>query len=135
MPTPSLTHLSQVLVHWSSVQPQAPLLLAPETQAQINYGELAAFTQRLEAYYEHRGVARGDHVALFMPNGLGCLAIFLATLCCGRVIAPLNLLAHRSQLSYVLDHCDAKLVFTNAELASKCHEAGQAITRKLEIGV
>ena len=29
----------------------------------------------------------------------------------GYVIAPLNLLAQRSQLAYVLDHCDCKLLF------------------------
>ena len=129
----SFQTLSQVLSHWAKTQPLAPLLLAPETQAQLSYGELAGFTQKLRAYFEQQGVAVGDHVGLLMPNGMGSLAVFLATLCCGRVIAPLNLLAHRSQLAYVLDHCDAKLVFTFGEHAQRCREASQSVPRAVNI--
>jgi long-chain acyl-CoA synthetase len=47
----------------------------------------------------------------------------------GCTVVPLNLLAQRGQLQYVLDHSDAVLVFTSAELAPRVHEAVAGIAR------
>jgi acyl-CoA synthetase (AMP-forming)/AMP-acid ligase II len=127
MLTPTFSSLDQALHYWAERQPDVALLLAPETQAQLSYGELEAYTKILARYFDEQGIVIGAHVGLYMPNGLGCLALFLATLCCGRVIAPLNLLAHRSQLEYVLGHCEAKMVFTTSELAPKLQEASQVL--------
>ena len=129
MLVPRFSNLAQTLDYWAQRQPEAALLLAPETSAQLSYGELAGFTDALARYFDAQGIKPGSHVALYMPNGLGCLALFLATLCCGRVIAPLNLLAHRSQLEYVLGHCEADMVFTTPELAIKLREASQNLAR------
>ncbi len=127
MLVPKFFNLAQALAYWVERQPDAPLLLAPETQAQLSYRELSKLTEALGQYFDEQGVRPGAHVALYMPNGLGCLALFLATLCCGRVIAPLNLLAHRSQLEYVLGHCEADLVLTTFDLAPKLREASSKL--------
>jgi acyl-CoA synthetase (AMP-forming)/AMP-acid ligase II len=129
MLTPKFSSLAQALQYWADRQPYAALLLAPETQAQFSYGQLRDLTIALSRYFDALGVKPGAHVALYMPNGLGCLALFLATLCSGRVIAPLNLLAHRSQLEYVLGHCEADLVLTTLELAPRLREAGAKLAR------
>lgn len=129
MRAPKFTNLTEALAYWAECQPDAVLLLAPETQAQLSYRELLVLTEALGKYFDAQGVQTGAHVALYMPNGLGCLAFFLATLCCGRVIAPLNLLAHRSQLEYVLGHCEADMVFTTSELAPKLQEASLKLAR------
>jgi acyl-CoA synthetase (AMP-forming)/AMP-acid ligase II len=123
MLVPKFSDLAQALAYWAERQPDATLLLAPETQGQVSYRELSQLTDGLGQYFDQQGVLPGAHVALYMPNGLGCLALFLATLCCGRVIAPLNLLAHRSQLEYVLGHCEAGMVLTTSDLAPKLREA------------
>jgi long-chain acyl-CoA synthetase len=133
MLVPRFSNLAHTLDYWAQRQPEATLLLAPETNAQLSYGELAAFTHALAGYFDAQGIEPGAHVALYMPNGLGCLALFLGTLCCGRVIAPLNLLAHRSQLEYVLGHCEADMVFTTPELATKLREASQNLAPSLKV--
>jgi acyl-CoA synthetase (AMP-forming)/AMP-acid ligase II len=125
---PQFSSLATALRFWALAQPQAALLLAPETGAQLSYEELHVLTKRLTQYFDEHGIKPGAHVALYMPNGLGCLAFFLATLCSGRVIAPINLLAHRSQLEYVLGHCEADIVFTTSELAPKLHDASARLS-------
>ena len=54
-------------------------------------------------------------MALFLHNGYQAALLFLGAMIGGYVVAPLNLLSQRSQLAYVLDHCDCKLVFTSRE--------------------
>ncbi len=130
---PAFSSLAQVLAHWATRQPQATLFLAPETGASCSYGELADLTARLSAWFDREGIAPGEHVALYMPNGLGCLALFLATMCAGRVIAPLNLLAQRSQLAYVIDHCQAPLVLSTEALAPAVAEAAAGLQRRLRV--
>jgi acyl-CoA synthetase (AMP-forming)/AMP-acid ligase II len=130
---PSFSNLAETLAFWAQRQPQAILLLAPETDTQLSYGELAALTDKMSLYFDQVGIKPGEHVALYMPNGLGCLAFFLATLCSGRVIAPLNLLAHRTQLEYVLEHCEARMVFTTPELAPKLREASLKLARSPQL--
>jgi len=53
----------------------------------------------------------------------------------GYVVAPLNLLAQRSQLAYVLEHCDCKVLFTAREYEAALHDALPAVTRKFDIVV
>jgi acyl-CoA synthetase (AMP-forming)/AMP-acid ligase II len=126
---PKFSILAETLAYWAECQPEAALLIAPESDTQLSYRELAELTAKLARYFDQAGIQRGDHVALYMPNGLGCLAFFLATLCAGRVIAPLNLLAHRAQLEYVLGHCEARLVLTTAELSPKLVEASAKLAK------
>ncbi len=46
---------------------------------------------------------------------------------------PLNLLAQTSQLEYVLDHCDAPLVFAAPELVDKVRAAAANLPRELRV--
>ena len=104
-------------------QGESILLVAPETQRTLDYAGLGAFARRLDAWFDSLGVGRGAVVAQYLPNGLAAAAIFLATMASGRVIAPLNLLAQRSQLQYVLGHCDARLLLCSPELAGAARAA------------
>ena len=58
-----------------------------------------------------RAWSTGDKVAFLMDNGLFTAQLFLGTMYGGFVSVPLNVRAGVSQLSYMLDHCDAKVVF------------------------
>ena len=49
------------------------------------------------------------------------------------MVAPLNLLAQPSQLTYVLDHSDTKVVFTSAEFAERLSAALNQISRKITV--
>ena len=95
-------------------QPDAPFAIAPETGRTLSYGELAAYAGRLAQHLAEAGAGPGSHVAFLLPNGLTAVALFTAIMAAGRVAAPINLLAQRTQLAYVLEHCDARVIFTCA---------------------
>ncbi|HXU53746.1 MAG TPA: AMP-binding protein [Casimicrobiaceae bacterium] len=107
--------------------PEAPFLIAPETGRTLRYADIAAETAALAAMLDARGLAAGAVVGLFLPNGLRTTALFLATMLAGRVVAPFNLIAQKSQLAHCLDHGDARIVFTTAQERARLDEALAAL--------
>jgi acyl-CoA synthetase (AMP-forming)/AMP-acid ligase II len=115
--------LQEVMLHWARVQPDAPLLIAPETDRMLTYGELARQTQGLVRALTAQGIAPGAHIGLFLQNGLQTTRLFLSIMAAGYVVTPFNLLAQEDQLAWVLDHSDCQLVFYSAEQARTLHAA------------
>ena len=116
-------------------QPDAAYLIAPETGAVLSYAELAAASRRLAAFLAARGLAKGDKVALMLHNCYQTARLLIGVMYGGYTVAPLNLLSQRSQLQYVLEHSDTKLVFTSAELEPRLREALAGIARAVEVVV
>ena len=103
--------LDEVLLHWSTVQADKVFLYAPETGSTLNYGQLAKETNHFATWLEEQKISAHGHVGLYMQNGRQTSTVFLATMACGRVITPLNLLAPTDQLAWVLDHSDIEVLF------------------------
>jgi long-chain acyl-CoA synthetase len=104
-------------------QPNAAFLVAPETGAVMTYGELRQASRELTAFLIGRGLSKGDKVALMLHNGYQAARLLLGVMYGGFTVAPLNLLSQRSQLAYVLEHSDTRLVVTSAELEPRVREA------------
>ena len=103
--------LGEVLLHWSTVQADKVFLYAPETDATLSYGQLAKEAHHFATWLEEQKISAHGHVGLYMQNGRQTSTVFLATMACGRVITPLNLLAPTDQLAWVLDHSDIEVLF------------------------
>ena len=112
------TTLADVFAKHQRAQPDAPLLLAPETGRRLSYGELGAEIAALDGQLAALGIGAGARIGFLLPNGLATSALFLATMIGGRVTVPLNLLSQPPQLAYVLAHSGVRSVFVSAE-----HEA------------
>jgi sulfoacetate-CoA ligase len=112
-------------------RPARAWLLAPETGRSLSFAGLREASLRLAAYLAARGIAPGERVATFMPNGLQTARLFVGVMYAGRVVTPLNLLSQPSQLEYVLGHCDARLVFVapgeRSRLAAAVARCGRPI--------
>ena len=75
----------------------------------------------------------GDKVAFLMDNGLLTAQLFLGTMYGGFVAVPLNVRAGVMQLSYMLDHCDAKVVFVEDQYAELLREALGSVPRNIRV--
>ena len=116
-------------------QPDAPYLIAPETGAVLTYGELRAASDRLARHLHARGYAKGDKIGLMLHNGYQTARLLIGLMYAGYVAVPLNLLSQRSQLQYVLDHSDTRLVYTSAELQGSLAEALAGVDRDIAVEV
>ena len=95
----------------AATRPDLAFLISPETGRVLTFKGLREQVHHLCGRFQQMGLERGDKVAFLMDNGLFTAQLFLGTMYGGFVSVPLNVRAGVSQLSYTLDHCDAKVVF------------------------
>ncbi|MGE5524331.1 MAG: AMP-binding protein, partial [Rhodospirillaceae bacterium] len=119
----------------SRLQPDAPYVIAPETGTVLTYRGLHASSDRLARHLYARGYHKGDKIALMLHNSYQTARLLIGLMYAGFVAVPLNLLSQRSQLEYVLDHSDTRLVFTSRELEGDLRAALRGVTRTIAITV
>lgn len=66
---------------------------------------------------EEYGIKKGDRIALAMRNYPEWPVVFWATVSIGAVIVPLNAWWTGAELEYALQHCGARLIFTDLQRA------------------
>ena len=101
---------------------EAVFLISAETGRVLTFEGLQQQSRATSARLREAGLEHGDKVAFLMDNGLFTAQLFLGTMYGGFVSVPLNVRAGVSQLSYMLDHCDAKIVFVGSQYASLIKE-------------
>ncbi|HEX2074637.1 MAG TPA: AMP-binding protein [Geodermatophilus sp.] len=96
---------------------------APETPAvvaggdRLTWAQLDAEVDRAAAGYAARGLARGERVAVQLPNGLDWLSATLGALRAGLVVVPVNTAYTDPELEYVLGDSGAALLVAAGERA------------------
>ncbi|MCG6968075.1 MAG: AMP-binding protein [Chromatiaceae bacterium] len=99
--------------HYAESQPEAAFLLATESDATMSYARLRGHALEIAARLDAMGVPPGEKVAFLLPNGYWTTALFLGVMYSGRVIVPLNAVSGDSALSYVIEHSDCRVIFTD----------------------
>ena len=129
--------MTRTIRHWverrAAETPDATYLIAPETGRRLSFGELRRASRRLAGFLAARGARPGERVALLMPNGFQTCRLFIGVMYGGYCVTPVNLLAQPSQLAYVLDHCDAHIVFVSPDQVGRLKEAMKEILRPLDV--
>ena len=115
------------------VQPDATWLIAPETGATMSYAQLQHDSQDLSRFLLGMGLNKGDKVALMLHNSYQTARLLIGVMYGGFMVAPLNLLAQPSQLTYVLEHSDTRVVFTSGEFAERLKTALAGIKREITV--
>ena len=104
-------------------QPHDTWLIAPETGETMSYAQLRLNSIDLTRFLLAAGLKKGDKVALMLHNSYQTARLLIGVMYGGFMVAPLNLLAQPSQLSYVLQHSDTRVIFTTAEFSDRLEAA------------
>jgi acyl-CoA synthetase (AMP-forming)/AMP-acid ligase II len=116
-------------------QPDRTFLVAPETGRRLSYQELEYQARLLARWLRAAGLKPGDKVGLYLHNGYQTALLYLGAMLGGYVITPLNLLSQRSQLAYVIGHCDCRILFTAREYEEPLGAALAEVKRPVEVVV
>jgi sulfoacetate-CoA ligase len=116
-------------------QPDKVFMVAPEPNLELTYAQLRDSCIQYGTQFKKMGLEKGDKISFMMGNGYQTTRIFLGAMYAGLVIAPINLNAQPSQLTYVLDHSDTKLVFVTEFQRQRLMEALGQVNRNIEVVV
>ena len=103
--------------------PDKPFLHATEgVEHSLTWAELQAHARQINALLDQENIAPGETVSFLLDNGYWTTLLLLGVMYSGRVMLALNALSGPDALSYVTEHSDAKLIFTNQHYQSKFAE-------------
>ncbi|HLS79999.1 MAG TPA: malonyl-CoA synthase [Steroidobacter sp.] len=106
--TPTTTAPSDWLIEIAARDPGRLFLETADGRRQ-SYAEMAALTARIAAALRARGVQTGDRVLVQVEKSPHAVALYLACLQIGAVLAPLNTAYTSAELEYFLQDADPKL--------------------------
>lgn len=86
-------------------------LTSPETGVTITWSEAQDKVQDLVAQLNRLGLAPGEPVAIAAHNCIASTLLFTAVTCAGLIATSLNLVSGTKAMAYVLNHCQAKVLF------------------------
>ncbi len=81
----------------------------------LSFAGLAAEVKRVAAAFVAAGLAPGDRVALWLPNGLDWILACIGLQAAGGVLIPLNTRYKSEETRYILDHGKARIAIAAEE--------------------
>lgn len=108
--------LSDFLQRTAETTPDRLALVQGSTR--ITWSELLCRVDRMAAFLQQRGLARGDRVAVFTDNSIETVVGVFAALRSGGVFMPINPLTKQDKLAYMLNDSRASCLLTQQELRS-----------------
>lgn len=88
-----------------------------------SYGELYERCRRLASALEKRGIKRGDTVAIIAPNTPAHLEAHFGIPATGAVINAINTRLDAAAIAFILEHGEAKILFTDREYSAVVKQA------------
>ena len=111
------TTLGDLLLGAMERAPDVIAVAFPEVR--VTAGELYAQAQRSARSLRALGVARGDRVAIVMPNVIEYHATLFGAALLGAVVVTVNARYRTAELAYVVADSQAKVLLTNDLLAEQ----------------
>jgi acyl-CoA synthetase (AMP-forming)/AMP-acid ligase II len=81
----------------------------------LTYGEAATITQRLARAFLHRGLGRGDRVAVLAKNSIEMLLLYFGAARAGVVPVPLNYRLAPPEWRSIIDDAGARVLFAGRD--------------------
>jgi amino acid adenylation domain-containing protein len=125
--------LRELIDYRAETQPNAVFLVGPETGRELTFQGLAAQSRLVCFQLRQMGLEPGDKIAFLMDNGLCTAQLLLGAMYSGFVAVPLNVHGGAGQLSYTLDHCDAKVVFVGPKYTDLLTEVLATVRRTIQV--
>jgi acetyl-CoA synthetase len=107
---------------WAASEPSRTAILNVHGNGkveEVSYGALRESSNRLANVLLHRGIARGDRVAILLPQGPAVAASHIGIYKLGAVALPLAMLFGVEAISYRLQDSGARALITNAQGLAK----------------
>src|SRR6476661_6742764 len=99
-------------------QPAAPL----GSDGRLTYSEMYDLAQRQAAKLDELGMQVGDRVAVLSHNSARLLTSFFGVCGSGRVLVPINFRLRPDEISYIVAHSGARVLYVDPELVDQLRD-------------
>ncbi len=113
--------LGTALRHSAGRNPHKPAIVCGEEV--VTYAELDRATDALARWLLATGLESGDRVAIHWCNSVEVVKLYFACFKAGFVAVPVNNRLKTPEIAYILGHSQARLCFSQPELAPLCEAA------------
>lgn len=113
----------------AEVHPQRLAIVHGEVRR--NWSEVYARCRRLASALQARGIGRGDTVAAMLPNVPAMVELHFGPAMIGAVLNALNTRLDAETLAFMLEHGEAKVLFTDREFSPVIAKALALVKRPL----
>lgn len=114
-------NIGAFLTKAAHLHPSKPALI--DGSKRLRFEEMNEQAAAFAAGLHRKGYARGDRVALFMPNRAEFLIAMFGLFKGGFVAVPVNAKLHPSELSFIVGHCGARGVVCSEKSRAGVQEA------------
>ncbi len=105
--------VAAILESKAKIHPDKPAFIFHDQS--ITFGQLRDFSFRLADSLKNLGIKKGDKVAIYLPNWPQYIYSYLALWCCGLTAVPLDFMLTEEELSYCINHSDAKILIIKSK--------------------
>jgi acyl-CoA synthetase (AMP-forming)/AMP-acid ligase II len=107
-------NLPDLLAHQARKFPEKEAIVTPTDR--ISYADWHITVNKLADSLQKLGIEKGDKVVLHMPNTKEFMYTYFAVQRLGALIVPINAKLVQNEVTYILDHSDAKMFVTHEML-------------------
>jgi acyl-CoA synthetase (AMP-forming)/AMP-acid ligase II len=100
-------------------QPDHPAVVMAGSGDTLTYRELDERSNQLAQLWYERGLRRGDHVAILLPNCMRYFEVVWAALRSGLYYTPVNWHLTAPEVAYIVGDCGARSVVTSIDFADR----------------
>ena len=117
--------------------PDYNFITCPYTKKRISNKNLKVNLDKIYSYLiKKKKLKKNSIICTLSENSLSCLQLMLGIMYSGMINVPLNLVAGEEQLSYIIEHSEAKILFStksNLHLARRIIEKSNLKIELIEI--
>lgn len=111
------------LTKFSAETPDKPAVIYGDGEYIETYAELERRSRRIAAALRETGLEHGDCVAVMLANDNDFFDIYWACHRVGLFFTPINWHLQVDEIEYIVDNCDAKVLFAHARFAEIANKA------------
>ncbi len=108
-----------LMERWNRECPDKVFVKFADNGEQWTYRQFRTLVVQTALGLQQLGVAQGEHVLVWLPNGREHLRVFFAINYLGAVFVPINTAYKGSLLAHVIDNSDARLAIVHADLVAR----------------
>ena len=85
-----------------------------DNPVELTHGDIDQRANAVARALVAKGFQRGDRIAILAANSADYLVTYFGTMRAGMISVPVNWRFPKETIAYILEDCDAKIVFTDA---------------------